>query len=52
MRLKMLERVFIDSCNICYIDTENPTDYPICTKMYCGEQFDRIYHENEMEWNI
>ena len=50
MRLEMFKRVFIDLCNICYIDTENPTDYPECTKMYCGKPFDRIYYENEMEY--
>lgn len=44
----MLERVWIDSCNICYIDTANHEDFPICTKVWCGEQFDRFYHEDEL----
>ena len=53
MRLKMFERVFIDSCNVCNMETNeslNPDHLVACTMMYCGEQFDRIYHENEVEY--
>ena len=46
----MLERVWIDTCNICYIDTEHPEDGVISTKMWCEEQFDRPYYEEELDF--
>jgi hypothetical protein len=49
----MLKRVFIDSCNIAWMEmdeTLNPDHLVASTKMYCGEPFDRIYFEDEVEY--
>lgn len=46
----MLERVWIDACNFCSIDTEHPENGVLSTKMWCGEQFDRPYYEWELDF--
>jgi hypothetical protein len=47
-----IERVWIDHCNVCSMDTDDIDSYPdgllTCTYMYCGKPFDRPYREDEL----